>query len=211
MGSTNAGAPVQNIGDILHTIQYSYVLDSLKDLKYFRNWKEEILEAMTEEEKKSMCLGEDKIPRKVAARLYKTLTDGLNCVNATCEQLEDVSGNLKELFSGIKVERSVGTVGISIPVNGTFDAELQQNRSRTSIKGINVTSDTWFEVVNVFSAYKGDAAGVCLTGKDFWIGVVRADAPSGMKGVNMVRIIYKDNHTLVVDDLSKYTDVSALL
>ena len=111
----------------------------------------------------------------------------------------------------VSVRELPSGAAVSFAVNGVFDLLQRGNRNGcTEIRGLTVTPETEFTVVNELLPYWEDRYSVALKSPDFSFAISAEDPKIGKKGSACVRLTVMDGDSVRVDDLGKYTDTSAL-
>ena len=111
----------------------------------------------------------------------------------------------------IHIHETASGVNLSFEVSGTYDIYAKMNRNGCfEVSGMNVTPATEFTVVNELNTFWEDRYSVALKSSGVSFAVSVEDPKTGKKGGACARIYVFQNGTLIIDDLSKYLDVSAL-
>lgn len=111
----------------------------------------------------------------------------------------------------VSVKEIPSGVAVSFKVNGKFDIIAKGNRNGvTDIKGIGVTPETEFTVVDELLPFWEDRYSVALKSDDISFAISAEDPKTGKKGSSCIRIYVLEKDRVVIDDLGKYMDTSAL-
>lgn len=111
----------------------------------------------------------------------------------------------------IHIRETASGVNLSFEVNGVYDIYAKMNRNGCfEVSGMAVTPATEFTVVNELNTFWEDRYSLALKSEAVSFAVSVEDPKTGKKGGACARIYVFENGTLVIDDLSKYMDVSAL-
>ena len=123
--------------------------------------------------------------------------------------LETVGGVAVSDF--VRITEKPSGVSVSFNVSGRFDLLAKGNRNGVSdIKGIGVTPETEFTVVDELLPFWEDRYSVALKSDELSFAISAEDPKTGKKGSACVRIYVIEKDRVVIDDLGKYTDTSAL-
>ena len=111
----------------------------------------------------------------------------------------------------VKIEERASGAAVSFSVDGTFDLLQRGNRNGCAeIRGLHVTPETAFTVVNELLPYWEDRYSVALKSPSLSFAVAAEDPKIGKKGSACARLYVMDENRVAADDLGKYTDTSAL-
>ena len=122
---------------------------------------------------------------------------------------DTIAGMKAEDF--VRIRETASGVSVSFAVSGTFDLLQRGNRNGcTEIRGLNVTPETSFTVVNELLPYWEDRYSVALKSPSLSFAVAAEDPKIGKKGSACARLYVMDENRVAADDLGKYTDTSAL-
>lgn len=123
--------------------------------------------------------------------------------------LVSVGGTAIENF--ITVHEQDSGVSVSFNVNGRFDVLAKGNRSGCfEVSGMNITPDTQFTVVNELIPFWEDRYSLAVKGENFSAAISAEDPKTGKKGGACIRIYVVEGENVIIDDLGKYIDTSAL-
>lgn len=149
---------------------------------------------------------------KYMTKLEKSMIGEREIVDASMtdeKALETVGGVKTEDF--VKIIEKPSGVAVSFKVNGRFDLISKGNRNGVcEIKGIGVTEETEFTVVDELLPFWEDRYSVALKSDGLSFAISAEDPKTGKKGSACVRIYVIEENRVVIDDLGKYTDTSAL-
>lgn len=154
---------------------------------------------------------------------WRGFTKYMNKIEASIigeREIVDLSQNEEKALSeiaGVPVEDFVKIIekpygaAVSFNVNGKFDVLAKGNRNGVfDVSGIGVTPDTEFTVVDELLPFWEDRYSVALKGGDISFAISAEDPKTGKKGSACIRIYVIENGRVVIDDLGKYMDTSAL-
>ena len=111
----------------------------------------------------------------------------------------------------VKIIEKPSGVAVSFNVSGKFDVLAKGNRNGvTDIKAVGVTPETEFTVVDELLPFWEDRYSVALKSENLSFAISAEDPKTGKKGSACVRIYVIEDSRVVIDDLGKYTDTSAL-
>ena len=131
-------------------------------------------------------------------------------LSQTDERALDTIGGVK-VEDFVKVKEVPSGVVVSFNVNGKFDILAKGNRNGVSdIKGIGVTPETEFTVVDELLPFWEDRYSLALKSDSLSFAISAEDPKTGKKGSACVRIYVIEDGRVVIDDLGKYIDTSAL-
>ena len=100
---------------------------------------------------------------------------------------------------------------MSFSVTGTFDLLQRGNRNSCfQIRGLPVTPETEFTVVNELLPYWEDRYSLALKSPELSFAISAEDPKIGKKGSACVRLYVMDENRAAADDLGKYTDTAPL-
>lgn len=111
----------------------------------------------------------------------------------------------------VRINETPCGVKLSFAVNGVYDVYAKMNRNGCfEVSGMNITPDTEFTAVNELNTFWEDRYSIALKGENESFAVSVEDPKTGKKGGAVARIYLFKNGELIIDDLGKYTDTSAL-
>lgn len=111
----------------------------------------------------------------------------------------------------VKIRESASGVSVSFNVRGTFDLLQRGNRNGCfSVRGLNVTPETEFTLVNELLPYWEDRWSIALKSPSFSFALAAEDPKLGKKGSACARLYVLDETRAAVDDLGKYIDTAPL-
>ena len=111
----------------------------------------------------------------------------------------------------VKIRETASGAAVSFNVEGTFDLLQKGNRNGCcEIRGLKVTPETEFTVVNELLPYWEDRYSVALKSPALSFAIAAEDPKLGKKGSACVRLYVLDETRAAVDDLGKYTDTAPL-
>lgn len=186
----------------------------------FYNEKEEVLRKLLgiEDEKKRDALIED-CKKQISGwdrfspllkEIEKEKLDGVEVLDIVDSDglNDDAAAFIK---SGFEIRETPGGVSVKFGVRGVYDVIFKGGRNGR-YTNLNVCADdnTWFGVFNDLDGFY-DKYSIGLRGECDSFGISVDDSGKGIKGSAVVRIFALRGNKLIIDDLSKYTDVSALL
>ncbi|MBO7403653.1 MAG: hypothetical protein J6V24_01715 [Clostridia bacterium] len=111
----------------------------------------------------------------------------------------------------VKIEERASGAAVSFAVRGTFDLLQRGNRNGcTEIRGLPVTPETSFTVVNELLPYWEDRYSVALKSPGLSFAISAEDPKLGKKGTSCIRLYVIEEGAVKIDDLGKYTDTTPL-
>ena len=123
--------------------------------------------------------------------------------------LESIAGVPVSDF--VKIEERASGAAVSFAVRGTFDLLQRGNRNGcTEIRGLSVTPETSFTVVNELLPYWEDRYSVALKSPGLSFAISAEDPKLGKKGTSCIRLYVIEEGTVKTDDLGKYIDTTPL-
>lgn len=150
---------------------------------------------------------------KVLAQLEKALLGGAEIVDCSLSEEKGIltlGGVPAESFVRV-IERPDGAA-VSFQTTGVFDCLMKANRNgRFSVKGMTLTPDTEFTLVNELAPFFEDRYSIAFRSPAFSFALSAEDAKTGKKGSVTVKLYVLEGGRLTVDDLGKYVDTSSLL
>lgn len=210
---------VRDIVSIKRTIWSNY--DRFRTLPLFYLERNEVLDAVA-------ALPEEEIA-KIAADCreggvrWRSFVKYMNKIESSLlagREVLDWSQKEEPLFTTVagvpasdfvKIEERASGAAVSFSVNGTFDLLQRGNRNGCAeIRGLHVTPETAFTVVNELLPYWEDRYSVALKSPALSFAISAEDPKLGKKGTSCVRLYVLDNTALRIDDLGKYTDTTPL-
>ena len=210
---------VRDIVSIKRTIWSNY--DRFRTLGAFYLERNEVLDAV--------CAMSDEEIARIAADCreggvrWRSFAKYMNKIESALlgdREIVDLSASGERAFDTVagvdaaefvKIHESASGVAVSFSVEGTFDLLQRGNRNGCcEIRGLNVTPDTRFTVVNELLPYWEDRWSVALKSPSLSFALAAEDPKLGKKGSACARLYVMDENRTAVDDLGKYTDTSAL-
>ncbi len=149
----------------------------------------------------------------VAANFEKT-TIGSRPILSGIGSDERVFGDFSYIFEGLKstIDEQSITPSVSFPLEGRFDVLMKAMRGACfELKNVDITSETSFEPRNSFASFGREAYSLALISPELWVSIAAGDSGEGVKGKQSVIGKIVTPNMILIDDVSKYTDVSALL
>ena len=111
----------------------------------------------------------------------------------------------------VKIEERASGAAVSFAVRGIFDLLQRGNRNGcTEIRGLPVTPETSFTVVNELLPYWEDRYSVALKSPGLSFAISAEDPKLGKKGTSCIRLYVIGEDAVKIDDLGKYTDTTPL-
>ncbi len=111
----------------------------------------------------------------------------------------------------VKIGERASGAAVSFAVDGTFDLLQRGNRNGcTEIRGLRVTPETSFTVVNELLPYWEDRYSVALKSPSLSFAISAEDPKLGKKGTSCIRLYVIGEGAVKIDDLGKYTDTTPL-
>lgn len=111
----------------------------------------------------------------------------------------------------VKIIEEPSGASVSFNISGTFDLLKKGNRNGVAeIHALGVTPETRFTVVDELLPFWEDRYSVALKGDALSFALSAEDPKTGKKGSACVRIYVIEDGRVVIDDLGKYIDTSAL-
>jgi len=111
----------------------------------------------------------------------------------------------------VKILEKNDGVAVSFAVNGTFDVLTKGNRNGVGdFRNVGVTESTEFTVVNELLPFWEDRYSVALKSENLSFAISAEDPKTGKKGSACVRLYVIEPNRVVIDDLGKYVDTTAL-
>ena len=154
---------------------------------------------------------------------WRSFTKSMNQIEAALlGDREIVDGSQKEekLFETVggvpvedfvKIRECASGAAVSFRVRGTFDLLQRGNRNGcTEIRGLGVTPETDFTVVNELLPYWEDRYSVALKSPALSFAISAEDPKLGKKGTSCIRLYVIEEDRVAVDDLGKYIDTTPL-
>lgn len=209
----------RNIISIKRTIDQNY--DKFKYIGVFYLEKNEVFKKIVSEPEETIAKIADECREggvrwrmfsKYLNKLETALLDGAEIVDlsATEEKIDGICG--KPVAQFIRVAEKPDGIAVSFNVTGTFDCLLKANRNgRFSVRGLGVTPETEFTLVNELTAFWEDRYSVALRSETVSFAVSAEDSKTGKKGSAAIKLYLLEGGRLVIDDLGKYMDTSAML
>lgn len=210
---------VRDIVTIKRTIWSNY--DRFRTLPVFYLERNAVLDAVA-------ALPEDEIA-KIAADCreggvrWRSFPKYMNKVEAALlgnRLLVDASQKDEPLFETVggvpvgdfvKIRECASGAAVSFAVAGTFDLLQRGNRNGcTEIRGLGVTPETEFTVVNELLPYWEDRYSVALKSPALSFAISAEDPKLGKKGTSCIRLYVIEEDRVAVDDLGKYIDTTPL-
>ncbi len=209
----------RNIISIKRTIDQNY--DKFKHLGVFYLEKNEVLGKILSESEESIAKIADECREggvrwrmfpKYLNKVESALLGGAEIVDLslTEETIDGICG--KPVAEFIKVTEKADGIAVSFDVNGTFDCLMKANRNgKFTVKGMGVTPDTEFTLVNELTAFFEDRYSLALKSEAVSFAISAEDSKQGKKGSAAIKLYVLADGKLTVDDLAKYMDTSAML
>ena len=209
----------RNIISIKRTIDQNY--DKFKNLGVFYLEKNEVLKKILSESEESIAKIADECREggvrwrmfpKYLNKVESALLDGAEIVDlsATEEKIETICGIPTADF--IKVTEKADGIAVSFNVTGTFDCLMKANRNgKFTVKGMGVTPETEFTLVNELTAFFEDRYSVALKSQAVSFAISAEDSKMGKKGSAAIKLYVLADGKLTIDDLGKYMDTSSML
>ena len=210
---------VRDIVSIKRTIWSNY--DRFRTLPVFYLERNEVLSAVA-------ALPDEEIA-KIAADCreggvrWRSFTKYMNKAESALlggRELVDFSQKEERLFDTVggvpagefvKIRETASGAAVSFTVTGTFDLLQRGNRNGcTEIRGLGVTPETEFTVVNELLPFWEDRYSVALKSPALSFAVSAEDPKLGKKGSACVRLYVIEEDRVAVEDLGKYTDTAPL-
>ena len=210
---------VRDIVSIKRTIWSNY--DRFRTLPVFYLERNEVLSAVA-------ALPDEEIA-KIAADCreggvrWRSFTKYMNKAESALlggRELVDFSQKEERLFETVggvpagefvRIREIASGAAVSFAVTGTFDLLQRGNRNGcTEIRGLGVTPETEFTVVNELLPFWEDRYSVALKSPALSFAVSAEDPKLGKKGSACVRLYVIEENRVAVDDLGKYTDTAPL-
>ena len=210
---------VRDIVSIKRTIWSNY--DRFRTLGVFYLERNEVLDAV--------CAMPDEEIAKIAAECreggvrWRSFTKHMNRIESALlgnreivdrgpsdeRAFDTVAGVPAEDF--VRIRETASGAAVSFRVTGTFDLLQRGNRNGCcQIRGLTVTPETEFTVVNELLPYWEDRYSLALKSPELSFAIAAEDPKIGKKGSACVRLYVMDGERVAADDLGKYTDTSAL-
>lgn len=209
----------RNLVCIKRTIEQNY--DKFKTLGVFYLEKNEVLAKIAAEPEETIAKIADecrdggvrwrRFPRYLN-QVETALLDGAEIVDlsATEEKIDAICG--KPVADFIRITEKADGVAVSFAVSGTFDCLMKANRNgRFTVRGMNVSPETEFTLVNELTAFWEDRYSVALKSPAVSFALSAEDSKMGKKGSAAIKLYALADGKLTVDDLGKYIDVAPLL
>lgn len=209
----------RNIISIKRTIDQNY--DKFKHLGVFYLEKNEVLGKILSESEEGIAKIADECREggvrwrmfsKYLNKVESALLGGAEIVDlsATEEKIDAICG--KPVADFIKVTEKADGIAVSFDVNGTFDCLMKANRNgKFSVKGLGVTPETEFTLVNELTAFFEDRYSLALKSEAVSFAISAEDSKQGKKGSAAIKLYVLADGKLTIDDLGKYMDTSAML
>ena len=209
----------RNIISIKRTIDQNY--DKFKNLGVFYLEKNEVLGKILSEGEESIAKIADecreggvrwRLFSKYLNKVESALLGGAEIVDlsATEDKIDTICG--KPVCDFIKVTEKADGIAVSFNVTGTFDCLLKANRNgKFTVKGLGVTPETEFTLVNELTAFFEDRYSVALKSDAVSFAISAEDSKMGKKGSAAIKLYVLADGKLTIDDLGKYMDTSSML
>ncbi len=209
----------RNIISIKRTIDQNY--DKFKYLGVFYSEKNEVFAKIVSEDEETIARIANECREggvrwrmfpKYLNKLESALLGGAEIVDlcATEEKIPAICG--KAVADFIKVKEKADGIAVSFDVEGIFDCFLKANRNgKFSVKAMGVTPETEFTLVNELTAFWEDRYSVALKSETVSFAISAEDSKMGKKGSAAIKLYVLADDKLMIDDLGKYTDTSAML
>ncbi len=209
----------RNIISIKRTIDQNY--DKFKHLGVFYLEKNEVLGKILSESEESIAKIADECREggvrwrmfpKYLNKVESALLGGAEIVDLsqTEEKISSICG--KPVAEFIKVTEKADGIAVSFDVNGTFDCLMKANRNgKFTVKGMGVTPETEFTLVNELTAFFEDRYSVALKSEAVSFALSAEDSKQGKKGSAAIKLYVLADGKLIIDDLGKYMDTSPML
>lgn len=118
----------------------------------------------------------------------------------------------KPVSEFISIYSDVSGVSVSFNVSGVFDVLAKGNRNGvTELKNIGVSPETKFVLVNELNPFWEDRYSVALKGKEVSFALSAENPKTGVKGSCCAKLYLITEDEIIIDDLSKYMDISDLI
>lgn len=209
----------RNIISIKRTIDQNY--DKFKYIGVFYLEKNEVLAKIVSEPEESIAKIADECREggvrwrmfpKYLNKLETALLGGAEIVDlsASEEKIDGICG--KPVVEFIKVTEKPDGIAVSFDVTGTFDCLMKANRNgKFTVRGMGVTPETEFTLVNELTAFWEDRYSVALRSEAVSFAVSAEDSKMGKKGSAAIKLYVLADGKLIIDDLGKYMDTSSML
>ena len=149
---------------------------------------------------------------KYLNKLETALLGGAEIVDLSAaeEKIDGICG--KPVAEFIKVTEKPDGIAVSFDVTGTFDCLMKANRNgKFTVRGMGVTPETEFTLVNELTAFWEDRYSVALRSEAVSFAVSAEDSKMGKKGSAAIKLYVLADGKLIIDDLGKYMDTSSML
>ncbi|MBE6597897.1 MAG: hypothetical protein E7638_00480 [Ruminococcaceae bacterium] len=209
----------RNIISIKRTIDQNY--DKFKHIGVFYLEKNEVFAKIVSEGEESIARIADECREggvrwrmfpKYLNKLETALLGGAEIVDlsATDEKIDGICG--KPVAEFIRVKEKADGIAVSFDATGKFDILLKANRNgKFSVKGLGVTPDTEFTLVNELTAFFEDRYSLALKSDSVSFAISAEDSKMGKKGSAAIKLYVLADGKLTIDDLGKYMDTAPML
>ncbi len=209
----------RNIISIKRTIDQNY--DKFKHIGVFYPEKNMVLEKILSEGEETIARVADECREggvrwrmfpKYLNKLETALLNGAEIVDLSSaeEKIDAICG--KPVADFIRVTEKADGIAVSFDVTGTFDCFLKANRNgKFMVKGMAVTPDTEFTLVNELTAFFEDRYSLALKSDAVSFAISAEDSKQGKKGSAAIKLYVLADGKLIIDDLGKYMDTTSML
>lgn len=180
-----------------------YSTEKFKYVDEFFNTKEEIFKYLS-----SINYKGDKITG-IVNKIETSLLQEVDIIDLRSDETKDEE--VTKILNVIDIKDEDTKVTLSVNLPSVYDVVIKGNRiACTILEKISVGTDTKFTLRDRFRAYNSESFSLAFKkdNESFCLGVLPSSR--GLKGSAQAVIKILNNNRLIIDDLSKYMDVSVL-
>lgn len=133
----------------------------------------------------------------------------IDCTKLDEKAIEAVGG--KAVSELVRVIDDPAGVKVAFGLSGTFDVLCKGNRNGCfEVKNMGITPETEFTLVNELNNFWEDRYSVALKSEGLSVALSAEDPGTGKKGSSCIRIYVIEGDKIMIDDLGKYIDTTAM-
>lgn len=195
-----------------------YFSGDVKELSCFYNASELLLKYLFNEEIKGVSYkdierwaGVDGVLQGKLNKITDYLISDRSIINGYEKEEKILPEAFSKLAEGFKIEKCDNCIWFYPSINKKADIYKTFGKNgQSKLKGITLTEDSAFAIRDVIPGYNENYYSLGFTCSDLSFGIATHPNNTATKASARIEVVFCDNTTVFVDDLSKYIDTSLL-
>ncbi len=202
------------INKIINNINFTYPTSNF--LHYFTNLKTSILDDIANGHIKEKTLlklegynGADQVQGLCNLKEKNFIGDRIK-VDGFKDSRKILTPTAVDILQSLKIHDLKYCINLNFNLNGIYDIYQNLGRGITNeIKNVHITSKSSFLLKNTFNNYNNDPYSIAFISKDYSIAFAVTTSAKSHKTSAVLKIIEITNDAILIDDGSKYIDVTS--